>query len=83
MSLLSLTKMETDTSASKILTRFQNLFFTNSFSVKCFRSEMKSAMKKMHENFSEAEIDQVIATADLDDDGEINFHEFCVLMTQQ
>ena len=82
MSLLFLTKMETDTSASKILTRFQNLFY-NVFFVKCFRSEMKSAMKKMHENFSEAEIDQVIATADLDDDGEINFHEFCVLMTQQ
>ena len=43
---------------------------------------MKSAMKKMNENFSDAEIDQIIQDADLDDDGEVNFHEFVVLMNQ-
>ena len=46
------------------------------------KSEMKSAMKKMNENFSDAEIDQIIQDADLDDDGEVNFHEFVVLMNQ-
>lgn len=45
------------------------------------KSEMKSAMKKINENFNDEEIDDIIKEADLDDDGEVNFNEFVVLMT--
>ena len=41
---------------------------------------MKAAMKKMNENFTDAEIETIISDADLDDDGEVNFHEFVALM---
>merc|ERR1712156_285363 len=44
------------------------------------KSEMKAAMKKMDENFTDAEIETIISDADLDDDGEANFHEFVALM---
>ena len=44
------------------------------------RSEMKAAMKKMNENFTDEEIETIISDADLDEDGEVNFHEFVALM---
>ena len=34
----------------------------------------------MNENFTDAEIETIISDADLDDDGEVNFHEFVALM---
>ena len=43
------------------------------------RSELKTAMRKINENFSDREIDEIIAEADLDDDGEVNFKEFKIL----
>ena len=41
---------------------------------------MKAAMKKMNENFTDSEIETIICDADLDEDGEVNFHEFVALM---
>ena len=44
---------------------------------------MIAAMKKMNETFTAQEIDQIIADADLDHDGEVNFHEFVIVMSNQ
>jgi len=44
------------------------------------KPEMKAAMKKMNENFTDSEIETIISDADLDEDGEVNFHEFVALM---
>ncbi len=45
-----------------------------------FRSELKTAMKKIDEKFSDREIEQLIAEADMDADGEVNFKEFTTIM---
>lgn len=43
------------------------------------RSELKTAMKRLNEKFSDSEMDQIIAQADMDGDGEVNFKEFKIL----
>ena len=36
-------------------------------------------MKRLNEKFSDSEMDQIIAEADMDGDGEFNFKEFKIL----
>ena len=43
------------------------------------RSELKTAMKRLNEDFSDLQMDQIIAEADMDGDGEVNFKEFKIL----
>ena len=40
-------------------------------------------MKKLNEKFSDSEIEKLIAEADLDDDGQVNFGEFVTIMSQK
>ena len=47
-----------------------------------FRSEMTSAMKKLNEDFTDKEIEMLIAEVDLNDDGKVNFKEFQSIMNK-
>lgn len=40
------------------------------------RSELKSAMKKIGEKMTDADVDDMIRAADLDKDGKVNYEEF-------
>ena len=53
-----------------------------SFFVKSFRSELSTAMKKLNENFTDHEIEMLIAEADLDLDERVNFKEFKTIMAK-
>lgn len=44
-------------------------------------AELHHVMTNLGERLSEEEVDEMIATADLDGDGLVNFEEFCIMMT--
>ena len=46
------------------------------------RPELKEALDKLGEDFSDEEIDHMIKEADMDNDGEINYQEFVKVMTK-
>ena len=39
-------------------------------------------MRKLNESFTDREIEMLIEEADLDDDGEVNFKEFKIIMNK-
>ena len=43
---------------------------------------MTSAMKKLNEDFTDKEIEMLIAEVDLNDDGKVNFKEFQSIMNK-
>ena len=63
------------------VTSFLAVVDLNSFGLVFSSSEMKLSMKKINERVTDAEIDNIIKEADLDEDGEVNFPEFCAIMS--
>ena len=43
------------------------------------RDELRIVMKKMGEGLTNAELDKILATADIDHDGKINYNEFVAI----
>ncbi|KAI6656721.1 EF-hand_1 domain-containing protein [Oopsacas minuta] len=58
-------------------------FFDKDGDGKITKDELKLAMKELGENMSDAEIDAMIKSADLDDDHQIDFQEFKNMMGKE